>query len=266
MKGNNMENNDIEKSLLNKKKEKNNNSLIVILVLIIIILSLVLIFTGSYKNLFKKEDNNQPKENESQNYSISEADKLLNYFGFNDDLGCNFAIYEYGYSDDFKRLQALKKVDSSKIKHIDSSEITKDIEQDQFGNYRLKYGAVKKETKSLEMISYADVNAIYKEMYGKDMDKEGLFFNMVFGSIYDYDDNLNSFIHTECTGCGGACSKEYYIKQTKSAKLINDKLIIEVYYLNGSSSNEDAQGEYEITLRKVQDKFVFESLSKKTNN
>lgn len=116
------------------------------------------------------------------------------------------------------------------------------------------------------MISYADVNAIYKEMYGKDMDKEGLFFNMVFGSIYDYDDNLNSFIHTECTGCGGACSKEYYIKQTKSAKLINDKLIIEVYYLNGSSSNEDAQGEYEITLRKVQDKFVFESLSKKTNN
>ena len=28
-----MENNDIEKSLLNKKKEKNNNSLIVILVL-----------------------------------------------------------------------------------------------------------------------------------------------------------------------------------------------------------------------------------------
>ena len=127
-----MENNDIEKSLLNKKKEKNNNSLIVILVLIIIILSLVLIFTGSYKNLFKKEDNNQPKENESQNYSISEADKLLNYFGFNDDLGCNFAIYEYGYSDDFKRLQALKKVDSSKIKHIDSSEITKDIEQDQF--------------------------------------------------------------------------------------------------------------------------------------
>lgn len=218
---------------------------------IILILSLILFSLSGYRiyeyfsfkenaeneNNNHQEDinnnNNEMDSEESKDFDISEAEEILEYFGFNDDLGCGSLIYNQIYDDEYKRIQAIKKVEKSKINVMNCSNIYSETELDQYGRYNLKYGVCEKD-KETSVISYDDVNQIYQDMYGKQMEKDGMSSGWFHNQFYDYNETLKAFVKTECGACGGACGANYRINKIKSAKTIGDNLIIEVYYLHGS--------------------------------
>ena len=241
------------------------------------------------------------KNSTTVNYDeLSEDEKLLYYFGFYEKIGCG-NIFSAKYSEEFKMVMALHKVDKSKYNYKKCSEL---YSESQLKNdyYNTKYGTCGKNSDAA-LIPYEEANKIFKEMYGTDIKKTGFnTFSMdpLYYNFFDYSESYNSFVFLGCGACGGACGNTMSILKINSSNEINNKKYIEVYgYLgelkevtaNGneilvledenhhtielkskdydSAKNEvlteklDKLDVYEIVFNKKDGKYIFESFSKK---
>ena len=220
--------------------QKKNMGLIIIIVLFgLIILGLIGYICynkekESSKNIENEiTNNNDTTQNEIKEDLLTQAEQLLDKFGFNEDIGCGYNIYDRFYYDSFKKAIVLKKVSDSVKKQKKCSEIYSEVLDYNPLAYKGKNGvcSIDKET---NVIPYDEVNKIYKEMYGEDISKEGFATAnhlSLFYSFYDYNQSLNSFVQLECGGCGGACGADAFtVKKIKNAYTKGDLLIVEVYY------------------------------------
>ena len=238
--------------------KKKKSIIMAIVAIILILVGGIFAYTNSFNKRKIKNDSaikdevsieDDEQKNESKDFDIAKAEELLDYFGFNEEFGCASRIYNSTYTDSYKKVQALKKVEKSKSKEIDCSDIySEELLENrmEYAVYKGKYGVCRKGTKT-EVIPYADVNKIYKEMYGTEIEKDGFETTDVAGgyyNMYDYDKTLDSFVKLDCDGCGGACGPDNYsISKIKSAKLAENDLTIEVYYLYGHPSYSESGDE-----------------------
>ena len=225
-----------------------------IVIIVLSVVALLLAGTVGYLIVEKETNDNLDKGSiiETKDYDLGKAEEILEYFGFNDNLGGS-KIYNHIYNDTFKKIKALEKVDSSKIKMVNCS----DLYNEEYGTsyYKGEYGVCKKDAQ-VESISYEIVNEIHKQMYGVDMKKEGLatpnqesgIFGVLYYNFYDYNEELNSFVKLEGLGLGGATGPYYNVNKIKSAKTIGNELIIEVYYLSGYPNYNNYTNEYTYNL------------------
>ena len=188
------------------------------------------------KDTENKDQNNNEDENKEEN-EIATAEKLLEYFGFNEDIDCfSEKKYSSSYDEIFKLSQAIRNVEPSKVKTMKCSNIYSDDQFDLMGYYESEYGRCYKE-KETTVVTYEDVNEVYKKMYGTDVKKQGVKQNSceLASHPYDYNHSLNSFVELSGSGCGGICSANYVlVNKIKSVKSFEDSLLIEVYYFNTS--------------------------------
>lgn len=182
-----------------------------------------------------EENKNEEKPSDKEENEITKAEKLLEYFGFNEDIACfGKKIYSSSYDEIFKISQAIRNVEQSKVKTMKCSNIYSDDKLGSNGAYQLEYGNCFK-VKETTVVSYDDVNEVYKKMYGTDVKKQGVRQNSCewASSPYDYNQDLNSFVQLSGSGCGGICSNHYVlVNKIKSVKYLEDSLLIEVYYFN----------------------------------
>ena len=191
----------------------------------------------------EKEDNTNsnsskielyPKKSTTVNYNdLSDDEKLLYDFGFYEKIGCG-NIFSSTYSDEFKMVMALNKVDKSKYIHKKCSEL---YSESQLNNeyYKTKYGICGKNTNAA-LVPYEEANTIYKKMYGTNMKKTGfttLSMDGMYYNFFDYNESLNSYVFLRCGGCGGSCGNMMSILKIKSSNEINNKKYIEVYGYSG---------------------------------
>ena len=229
-----------------------------IIITILAILSIGLLGYIIFDKTNSKEENNKPLEEQKdlivKDYDLTKAEEILNYFGFNDNLSyCNVKIYDYFYDEDFKALQAIKKVSKSKESKVNCSEIYKGKELHESSYYigDNLLGVCYKDEKTT-LINYEDFNEIYVEMYGIEASKKG-FSKSIEGNyyIYDYNEKLNSFIQLQCNGCGGACGENFSISKIKSAKEIGNELKIEVSYYFGQPYITEYSTVYNLETSKI---------------
>lgn len=226
----------------------------------ILIITILVIVTGGYLTLNKNNNKGQEKIDDDtkspliKDFDILKAEEILEYFGFNVNFGCGSLVYDSFYSDSYKKITAIEKVEQSKIKNMKCSELYSEL--DLYGNYKGENG-VCPQTKSTSVISYEDVNEIYKKMYGKSIEKEGFSStrSMLY-KFYDYNESLDSFVKLECGACGGACppALNIIINKIKSAKLVDNNLIIQIYHLNSSPYYNEYSKKYiyRLETRKIQ--------------
>lgn len=277
--------------------------LIIILLLLVVGLGGFIVYDkvlSPEKSTIKDNESVDDTQTTEKDYDLGKAKELLEKFGFYKIISCNSFIYDKRYSDDYKALIALEKVDSSKVKTANCSDIFSDSDYvSEFSYYKGKSGVCLKDGTS-NTIAYSDVNSIYKKMYGEDMPKKeasGLKVSELFYSFYDYIDSIDSFASTSCNGCGGTCGPNWNITDIYSAKEIGNKLYIDVKYNHGmptligtknvyqlSTSHIDKQIDvssveefeqevkanymdyldiYEVEFEKINDHYVFRNLSMK---
>ena len=179
---------------------------------------------SSFDNVIVDEDNS------SKEY------KLLKEFGFYENIGCGKNIYSQTYSNEFKALMALKKVESDKIKTVSCNDIFSDSNLDSENTFYRGESGICIKDKDTKVISYKDANGVYKKLYGIDLAKESVDSTKVSGmyySFYDYVSNIDSYVSMFCNGCGGSCAPYYLINKIKSSEEVDGLLRIDVYYLHG---------------------------------
>ena len=245
-------------------KNKVNKGLLITVIVLVLVIGL-LIFKLTKDTVSTNKDKNKTSDNNTQvidkvegakDFDLKEAEQLLDKFGFNEDFGCNQYIYFLKYSETFKKIVAFKNVQPSKITKKKCSEIYSENKLDEAGRYLTDNGVCYKD-KEVNIVSYEEVNKIYKEMFGTDMDKNGVNsikeqIGHIYYKFYDYVESLNSFVELECGGCGGACyvpeSSNVSKKKKKPiiAKIIDDNLVIDFIDLRGEI--ETAGGENYISL------------------
>ena len=245
-------------------KNKVNKGLLITVIVLVLVIGL-LIFKLTKDTVSTNKDKNKTSDNNTQvidkvegakDFDLKEAEQLLDKFGFNENLGCNQYIYFSKYSETFKKIVAFKNVQPSKITKKKCSEIYSENKLDEAGRYLTDNGVCYKD-KEVNIVSYEEVNKIYKEMFGTDMDKNGVNsikeqIGNIYFKFYDYVESLNSFVELECGGCGGACyapeSSNVSIAMKKAiiAKIIDDNLVIDFIDLRGEI--ETAGGENYISL------------------
>lgn len=230
-----------------------------IIITILAILSIGLLGYIIFDKTNSKEENNKPLEEQEdlivKDYDLTKAEELLNYFGFNEYVGCSDKIFGYFYNDDFKAIQAIKKVLDSKKSKIKCSELYKDKELHEFGYYKDEdsLGVCYKDEEA-SLIKYDDLNEIYKKMYGIDAPKKGfsgINIGFMYYYFYGYNEKLNSFVELKCGGCGGACGENFSISKIKSAKEIGDELKIEVFYYIGIPYETEYGKVYNLETSKI---------------
>lgn len=246
-----------------KNKDKKGSSAFLVVFLVLVILGLCGYI--AYDKFFVKETREDVEEKDvdksnksSKVYSVSDADKLLVKFGFKD-TGFVNEIYEYGYTDQYKMYVAIKNVDTSKIKEVECTSLVVDGKGTN--------GVCPSNKTTTSVISYDDVNKIYKSMYGTDMPKSGInLLNLghLYYVFYDYVEKESGFAKLECGGCGGTYGPAIKLNKVKSATIDGDKLVIDVYYAyseqvqNGNTytykigSSVDAYFEFEGSLEEAQ--------------
>ena len=245
-------------------KNKVNKGLLITVIVLVLVIGL-LIFKLTKDTVSTNKDKNKTSDNNTQvidkvegakDFDLKEAEQLLDKFGFNEDFGCNQYIYFLKYSETFKKIVAFKNVQPSKITKKKCSEIYSENKLDEAGRYLTDNGVCYKD-KEVNIVSYEEVNKIYKEMFGTDMDKNGVNsikeqIGHIYYKFYDYVESLNSFVELECGGCGGACyvpessNVSIAIKKPIIAKIIDDNLVIDFIDLRGEI--ETAGGENYISL------------------
>ena len=240
-----------EEKVVAEKEEKKSSSLLV--TLLVFALFIVFFFGGfavGGSNIIgqirksKLVENSKPNESiteeklsSAKDFDLSEAKKLLDEFGFNTDIGCHERIYDKYYSDFYKSIVVINKV-KDKAKEMactdfySDSDIFKDnMNTSNIPIYEGKNGVcVQNKTMAT---SYDDVNEVYKRMYGKDMPKEGFNGSKISGlyyELYDYNESKNMFVKLSCMGCGGTCGPSIEVNEIKSAKEVDNKVYIDVYY------------------------------------
>lgn len=224
------------------KKEKNH----VILITVLVILLLVVFFAFGYflggtniindvreNNTMKTGEVVTPEEKESaKDFDNGEAKKLLEEFGFYENIGCGSNIYSDSYSDNFKMTVAMHKINKEKSKDAKCSDYYSEADlTDIYGitTYKGKAGICTDKTK---VVSYSDLNEVYKKMYGKDAPKDNIngrgqgFISL----MYDYNKEKDVYVALSCGGCGGSCGPSFNINEIKSAKEIGDYLYVDVKY------------------------------------
>ena len=181
---------------------------------------------------------------EAVNFDIAEADKILEEFGFNKRFGCT-TIVQKKYSNTYKAIIALNNVDSSKVKEEECSKLyDEDLLVDKDtpnARYELENGVCMGTTKT---ISYNDVNAVYKRMYGSDLPRlpiDSKEVDYLLHESYDYVRDEDVFVALECYNCEGACYS-HHIREIKSATIKKDILRIDFYdYESGLFELNDDQ-------------------------
>ena len=178
--------------------------------------------------------------NNAKDFDLSKAKDLLDEFGFNRDFKCKSNIYSNFYSDAYKAIVAINKV-QDKAKEMACTDFYSDSDIDKNYSsvetlYKGKYGHCS--DNKTKAISYDDVNDVYKKMYGKDIPKDGVSGVEMFGlynEIYDYIESKDMFVSLRCVACGGTCGPSITINEIKSAKEIGNKVYIDVYYYHDSA-------------------------------
>ena len=195
--------------------------------------------TNSIDDYRVKESVESIYGNENIDYSkLNEAEKLLYDFGFYDNIWCGIKLFSTAYTEETKKIIALEKVPESKKIKKKCSEIysSDDFERDHYKIKELKFGLCEANGEA-ELIPYDEVNKIYKSMYGTNIEKKAFesIRNESFKGFYDYKESLNSFVKLTCR-CGGTCDTTDLISliKVKSSNLVNNELIIDVYYFYGS--------------------------------
>ena len=186
-----------------------------------------------------KEKNQQEKTEEtkqevSKEFDVEEAKKLLDDFGFNENLGCNDKIYTENYSDAFKATIVINKIDKSSQENMACKDLYKESDLEKLEGKEAYKGKTGYCIENAVTIPYDTVNETYKKMYGTDMPKQPIDSTAVSGmyykAFYDYNEEKNLFNATSPNGLGGACTTSYEINEIKSAKEIGNKVYIEVQY------------------------------------
>lgn len=232
------------------KKEKSHIILITVLVVLLLIVFLAFgYFLGGANiindvretNTMKTGEIATPEEKESaKDFDKEEAKKILNDFGFYETIGCSSNIYSYNYSDNYKLMVAMKKIKDEKAKDANCSDYYSESDlEDIYGMmaYKGKAGVCTDKTK---VVSYSDLNEVYKKMYGKDAPKENITAMGFVYMLYDYNKEKDAYVALSCGGCGGTCSSDSYnINEIKSAKVIGDYLYVDVNYYYSSQPIEN---------------------------
>lgn len=239
----------------NKKK----NTGLIILVVILVIALLGACGYIVYDKFFTKTDNNMEvleKENNKDKvvrFDYDEATKLLKKFNLLDDSlngykGSVASNYSNTTLDSSAKLRiVIENIDSSDFKDVKCDDVFSGRGNGNF--YQTDAGVcfVGKMTKS---ISYDKVNEVYNLMFDENAPKKGASYagsNNYF--FYGYSNETNSFVKTECNGCGGATGPSVSISEVKEANLDGNTLIIKAYYdlLPGSSDGKYKTGDFEFT-------------------
>ena len=223
-------------------KSKVNKGLLITVIVLVLVIGL-LVFKLTRDTVSTNKDKNTTSDNNTQvidkvegakDFDLKEAEQLLDKFGFNENFGCGANIYDRYYSESFKQIVAIKKVSDSVKTNKKCSEIYTETREGEIGTYKGQNG-VCYEDKGATLIPYEEANKIYKELYGEEIPKKG--FNSanlgLYYIMYDYNESLNSFVQLECGGCGGACSNQININKVKSAYIVDENLVINVYHYNG---------------------------------
>jgi len=218
---------------------KKKNIIILIIVLLIAVIGVLLaIFVPSIlKNSeINKGTNNSGNQIDKLDYDLDKANELLDYYGFNIRFGCT-TIAQYSYNDTFKALVALEKVDSSYFKEEECSNLFSEEKLEKANTpdqrYRGETGVCfSNNTKSTtNIVSYSDVNKVYKKLYGEDMPKKSinsLKISNQYYIFYDYLAEKDAFVQMNCSGCGGSCYSQH-IRKIKDATIEGNTLTINFY-------------------------------------
>ena len=247
----------VEESKMEKHEEKQKNKskkskkkvvclIAFLLVVVIGVLSYFLVFKDKKEPVIKNND------------SLKISKQLLEEFGFNSPIS-GYKMLNYDYSKDVKSFYVISKLmDKSKSK-IECSELAKDnldvisVENAKVGDkdiplYYFDRGYCKEQA---SYVAYDDVNALYKKMYGENLEKKSYPSSDIDSSNIGAYANLNGYYYNKKAGAfykmnrdvGYVAKPTIEIYELKSAKEENNKLTIKIKYLNLERSET---GEYSL--------------------
>lgn len=210
------------------EKKKNIGGIVLVVILFLTVIGLIgyILVDKDIIKLKKEEKEVSEKKETEENISEEEIEELLDKFGFNIKTYSQNIVFNTGYTDAFKRLVALLKIDTKSIEEKKCSDVFDSSLLNENNQYKAEFGVCIEKTK---LISYDKVNKIYKELYDENIDKKGLWVGYHF---YDFVEKENAFAITECGGCGGTDGPNVHINKVISSELKNNELIIKIKYLH----------------------------------
>lgn len=228
---------------------KYKNIIIIVMAIIILLLSTYLI----YNNLNKNEN----LKVQEQDFDLVEAKELVDkYYYFQ--WGSNF--FETGFTEEIKMVIAFKKISNEYKIEQDCNYVYESDNNAMYESYyyRINLNTFGEKTSSFcdektKKIEYSHVNNVYKSLFGKDMPKEDLAYLL----YYDFKDNNFYELNCHCGGIGPDDST-YSIKH---AKVIDDKLIIDVEYKKVQTLDDVEI--FKLTFKKENNNYILIDMIKK---
>ena len=216
---------------MEKKSNKGLICLVVILFLAVLGLGGYILYDKDMFHLKKNDVTESTKTKETEvDYDLDKADELLGKYGLSgkDKQKISWIkAYQKGYPDDYKRWIVLDSIDTSGLDKIYCSDWYSDDQNDS-NRCRTDVGVIDK-TEEVPVIPYDKANEVYKNMYGEMMAKRSFSISDGFFAAYSYNQYHNSFIKSECGGCGGTRGPQTRVFKIKNAKISGNKLTVQVY-------------------------------------
>ena len=205
-------------------------------------------------NVKGSEGENNNSAIEEKDFDLVEAKKLIDkFYG-----GQLFNFFYNGYNESTKSHFAAtfikaEELDMLNISNLDAFECSDNVSIQTNHTYSCKLKNSSLYTALIpNKVSYNDMNASYKRLYGNDQNISKGSISIDSGRRYIYINEIDSFIEASIYGGGDGSFVGAQVYGVKSAKLSGNKLVIDVGYgFYGPKSNgvvlEIANGE-EITL------------------
>ena len=205
---------------------KKNKGFIIFCIFLLLIIAVLAIYILTNKDLYKNNENDviiTEKE-----FSIKNAELLLEEFGFNLRHGCE-TIIQSEYNDTFKALVAISKLEESKIYEEDCSiYYTEKTTLNGKEAYKGEYGYCIDKAK---VVTYSDVNSIYKKLYNEELPTKSinsLDVNSMYYEAYNFIPEKDVFVKAKIYGAGGTCTSNH-IRKIINAKESNNTIVINLY-------------------------------------
>lgn len=258
------------------------NVIITVLSVLVFVLGGLLIFNINKepnkelndKELNDKESNDKETVNQEEQFDLEVANELVDKYAY---ISLATNIFENGLSDELMMIIALESIPNNKSFVSSCDSLYKNKEKASFvaGEYSVNLGEEQQGfcRTATKKIRYDSINEHYKFLFGETKEAPQKNVNLS-PSIYEYDQNSNSFIELNCN-CGGI-DPSIHMYKVKNAKLNKDKLTIDVgyYLLKAYMNNDTSKYEYkselnnktysnlEINEEGFKEQFISENLNK----